>query len=174
MLTVIFWLLFWSCLMDSFSVPLLQMGGLHVPRLQGVPVCVWVWRLQALERLGFPFTSDPVCPTCAWHAVAQEGVFHHPCSYPWPSSCPCPSTWTPCPPCRRWGQLKRTLIHLPPLSLFHEPLPTISACPLPHPNHGKCCSRLVRSAMYVLVANKVCLTRNWLCLLVLFLLLVQA
>jgi len=89
----------------------LQMGRLHVPRLQGAPVYLRERRFQALERLGGPFTSDPVCPTCARHAVAQEGLF------PWPGSgsgsWPQPGPWacasTSCTSCYSWSQLSSIL-----------------------------------------------------------------
>lgn len=120
------------------SNPFFQMGRLHVPRLQGAAVHLRERGFQALERLGGPRTADPVCPACARHAVAQEGLFHcpRPGSGSWPQTRPRPRTrphpGTSRPSRHGWSQLSRILTHLPPLPT--APLPphaADSACPLP-------------------------------------------
>lgn len=82
-----------KCCTLLFLSPL-KVGGIYVSRLQRAPVCVWAGRIQALERLGSHCTSDPVRPTCAGHAVAQERVLYcpSPCPCPCPSPCPWPHT----------------------------------------------------------------------------------
>lgn len=51
-----------------------QLGGLPVPRLPWLPVCVRNGPLQALERVGSPPPPDPVHPQGERHADAPQGL----------------------------------------------------------------------------------------------------
>lgn len=131
------------CLMrPALCFPSLQMGGLPLPRIQGAPVHLRERRLQTLERLECPGPSDPVCPTCEGHAVAQEGLLRchrpgpgplpgpgpgpRPRPGPWPRPRPYPSTsCTSCTSCHSWSQLSRTPLPPPPST----PLPTLPTVP---------------------------------------------
>lgn len=141
------------------------------PATGGASMCLSV-ETSSTGTTGMPLhlrsSLSDVCETCSG---TREGV--SPSLFlPLLQLLPLPLPQHPLHPLPPPGPAEEDSKQLTPQSLFHEPLSTISACPLPDPNHGKCCSCLVRrSAIYVSVANKVCLTRNVLCLLVLFLLL---
>lgn len=124
--------------------PFLQMGWLHVPRLQRAPVHLRARRVQALEWLGGSRSPDPVCQTCAGHAVAQERLLH--CHRPRPSSrsrpWPRPRPSTSCTPCNSWSQLSRIS------SPASQTPPSHS---LPHS-----CQQCLPSAFNLTMANAAC------------------